>query len=55
MNISVEARGVKPVRLTVEIDLIISPYAKEVDLEKIAEEATREAFRVSNNYMRKLL
>lgn len=54
LNISVEARGTKPLSLTVEIDLVLSPCIKEVDLKRIAREASREAFRVSDIYLRKL-
>ena len=54
LNISVEAKGTKPVSLTVEIDLALSPHTKKVNLKRVAEEATREAFRVSDKYLRKL-
>ena len=54
LSISVEAEGTKPLSLTVEIDLMLSPCNKEVDLKKIVRDATREAFRASDNYLRKL-
>ncbi len=54
MNVSVEADGTKPVNLTVEIDLVLSPQMKEVDLDKLVNEAVKEAVEVSENYLRKL-
>ena len=54
LNVSVEANGTKPVNLTVEIDLVLSPRTRNVDLEKLVAEAAREALKVSENYLRKL-
>ncbi len=54
LNISVEADGTKPVNLTVEIDLVLLPQAKNVDLNKLVDEAVEEALKISENYLRKL-
>jgi len=54
LNISVEADGTKPVNLTVEIDLVLSPQTKNVDLSKLVDEAAKEALKISENYLRKL-
>jgi len=54
LNISVEADGTKPVNLTVEIDLVLLPHAKNVDLNKLVDEAVEEALKISENYLRKL-
>lgn len=54
LNVSVEADGTKPVNLTVEIDLALSPQKKDVDLDKLVNEAAKEALKVSENYLRKL-
>ena len=54
LNVSVEADGAKPVNLTVEVDLVLSPQAKNVDLSKLVAEAAKEALRISENYLRKL-
>jgi len=54
LNITVEAEGSKPVSLTVEIDLALSPQAKGVDEKQLVEEAVQEAFKASENYLRKL-
>ncbi|MGB9915212.1 MAG: DUF3194 domain-containing protein [Candidatus Bathyarchaeales archaeon] len=54
LNISVEAEGAKPVNVTVEVDLELSPKMKEFDAEKLAKEAVREAHKAVENYLRKL-
>ncbi|MCW4045114.1 MAG: DUF3194 domain-containing protein [Candidatus Bathyarchaeota archaeon] len=54
LNISVEADGAKPVNLTIEVDLLLSPQAKNADVDKLAGEAAREALKVSEEYLRKL-
>jgi hypothetical protein len=54
LNVSVEADGAKPVNLTVEIDIALSPQTKDLDLDKLVDEAVKEALKVSENYLRKL-
>ena len=54
LNISVEAEGTKPVNITVEIDLELSPKMKNLDADTLVNEAIKEAFKASENYLRKL-
>jgi len=54
LNISVEADGTKPVNVTVEIDLELSPKMKNFNADKLANEAVKEAHKTSENYLRKL-
>jgi hypothetical protein len=54
LNISVEADGTKPVNITVEIDLELSPKMKDFDANKLVNEAVEEAHKTSENYLRKL-
>lgn len=54
LNVSVEAKGIKPLNLTVEIELALSPQLKGVALDKIVNEAAKEALKVSENHLRKL-
>ncbi|MEM3377359.1 MAG: DUF3194 domain-containing protein [Candidatus Bathyarchaeia archaeon] len=54
LNISVEAEGAKPLNVTVEVDLELSPKMKEFDAEKLAKEAVGEAHKAVENYLRKL-
>lgn len=54
LNIIVEADGTKPLNITVEIDLALSPKVKRFDVNTLVKNATKEAFRASENYLRKL-
>jgi hypothetical protein len=54
LNISVEADGAKPVNVTVEIDLALSPKIKDFDAETLVNEAVKEAYKASESYLRKL-
>ncbi|MGB9841971.1 MAG: DUF3194 domain-containing protein [Candidatus Bathyarchaeales archaeon] len=54
LNISVEVEGTKPVSVTVEIELELSPKMREFDAEKLVKEAIKEAHKASENYLRKL-
>ncbi len=54
LDIIVEAEGTKPVNVTVEIDLDLTPAAKGVDAEKLVKEAVNEAHEASENYLRKI-
>ena len=54
LDISVEAVGSKPVNVSVEVDLILTPQAEAVDTEALAKEATHEAHKASENYLRKI-
>jgi hypothetical protein len=54
LNISVEADGTKPVNITVEIDLALSPKMKNFDADTLVKEAVKEALKASENYLRKL-
>lgn len=54
LNISVEAEGTKPVNVTVEIDVELSPKMKDFDADKLVTEAVKEAHKASEKYLRKL-
>jgi post-segregation antitoxin (ccd killing protein) len=54
LDISVEVEGIKPVNITVEIDLVLSPRMRGLDAEALVNEAVKEAHRASENYLRKL-
>ena len=51
LNISVEAEGTKPVTLTVEIDIALSPLMKDFDVQKLVDEAVKEAFASAKKYL----
>jgi len=54
LDISVEAEGAKPLNLTVEVELALSPQANDIDAEALANEAVKEALAASEKYLRKL-
>jgi hypothetical protein len=54
LNIAVEAEGNKPLTLNVEIDLTLSPLMKELDAQKLADQAIREAFASAEKYLREI-
>jgi len=54
LNIIVEAEGAKPVNVTVEIDLTLSPKMKDFDAEALVKETVKEALDASEIYLRKL-
>ena len=54
LDISVEAAGSKPVKLTVEVDLALTPQTTGIDAEALVKEATKEAHKASENYLRKI-
>ena len=54
LDISVEAEGSKPLKVAVEIDLVLSPEAKDVDAQGLVKEATRAAHSAVENFLRKV-
>jgi len=53
LDISVEAVGPKPVNVTVEIALALTPEAKGIDAQTLVKEAVNEAHIASEKYLRK--
>ena len=49
-----EAEGQKPVEVTVEVDLELTPETEGVDAEKLVKEATAKAHGAIENFLRKL-
>ena len=54
LDISVEAEGLKPVNVTVEIDIQLSPEIKDFDAEALVREATNAAHKAVENFLRKI-
>ena len=54
LDISVEAEGAKPLKVSVEIDLQLTPEAKDVDAQALVNEATGAAHQAVETYLRKL-
>jgi len=51
LDISVEVEGIKPLNLTVDINIQLSPLIKNFDVQKLADEAMNEAFVSAEKYL----
>lgn len=54
LNISAEVEGTKPVNLTVDVDINLSPEAKNFNIQKLVDDAVKEAFESAEKYLREL-
>jgi hypothetical protein len=54
LDISVEAEGSKPLKVSVEIDLQLTTEAKDVDVQALVKEATGVAHKAVEKFLRKL-
>ena len=54
LNVSAEVEGAKPIQLTVDVDIRLSPSMKSFDVQKLCDDAVREAFASTEKYLRKL-
>lgn len=54
LNITVETSAEYPVTLTVELELELSPLMRNLNAQKLADEAVKEAFAKAEKYMREM-
>ena len=54
MNVSVDAEGMKPVTINVDVEVVLSPLLRNFDVEKLVEEATERAFASIRKYLGQL-
>jgi hypothetical protein len=54
LDISAEAEGTKPLKLTVNVDITLVPSMENSDLQKLVDEAVKEAFTSGEKYLREL-
>lgn len=54
LNISVETEGIKPVTLTIDVGVSLSPSLKDLDVQHLADQAVKEAFTRAEGYLREL-
>ena len=54
LNISVETEGGKPLTLTVDVEIVLSPLMQDYDVQRLADEAVKEAFKSAEKYLREL-
>lgn len=54
LDIAVEVDGVKPVKVAVEINLLLTPKAKDIDAEALVKAAVDEAHKATEHFLRKI-
>ncbi|HVP26328.1 MAG TPA: DUF3194 domain-containing protein [Candidatus Bathyarchaeia archaeon] len=54
LNICAETEGIKPAKLTVDVEVILSPSAKEVNVQELVDKAVDEAFGTAEKYLKEL-
>jgi hypothetical protein len=54
LEISAEAEGTKPVELMVDVAVTLSPSMRDFDVQKLVDEAVREAFSSAEKHLREL-
>ena len=54
LNISAEAEGTKPLRLTIDVEVALSPEIRDFDSKELSDEAVKQAFVSAEKYLREL-
>jgi hypothetical protein len=54
LNISAEAEGTKPLRLAIDVEIVLSPEIRNVDSKKLSNEAVKQGFASAEEYLREL-
>lgn len=54
LDVSAEVEGTKPVKLTVNVDINLSHSMKSFNVQKLADDAVKEAFKTAEKYLREL-
>ena len=54
LDVTVEAEGTKPLKISVDVSIVLSPLMKDFDVEFLTNEATKRAFLSIEEYLREL-
>ena len=54
LNVSAEAEGTKPLRLTIDIDVELSSSMREFDVQQLCDDAVKQAFAAAKEYLKEL-
>jgi hypothetical protein len=54
LDISAEAEGTRPVALEIDVAVTLSPSMKDFDVQKVVDEAVRQAFSSAEKHLREL-
>jgi len=54
LDVTVEVEGVKPVRLSINVDIRLSQRVKNIDIQKLAGDATKNGLNAAEEFLRRL-
>ena len=54
LEIIVDAEGVKPLTLKIDVNLVLSPLMKDFNVNKLVKESTKRSFEYIEKYLREL-
>ena len=54
LDVTVDAEGIKPITVNVEVAVVLSPLMKDFDVESLTKQATKRAFAHIEEYLRGL-
>lgn len=54
LNITVDTEGTKPITVSVDVEVTLSPLMKNYNVEELTREATKKAFASAERYLREL-
>ena len=54
LNVSAEAEGTKPLRLTIDVDVLLSSSMEDFDVQQLCDEAVKKAFAAAKDYLKGL-
>jgi len=54
LNVCAETEGTRPVRLAVDVEIVLSPTMKDFNVQKLVDEAVKQAFASAKKYLREL-
>ena len=54
LDVAVDAEGTKPIMVTVDVNVVLSPIMRDFDVESLTKEATKLAFDNIEEYLRVL-
>ena len=54
LDIVIDVEGAKPITVNVDIEIALSPLMKDYDAKQLINEAKQEAFKVIEEYLRKI-
>ena len=54
LNVSAEAEGERPLRLTIDVDVQLSPSVNDFDVQQLCDDAVKHAFAAAKEYLKVL-